>query len=244
MAALATSEPYITGKYNRRTVFRYKITLRSSPKSDLFSDESYYRIYESLRYRKHYAADSSLPQKFSVAFIMNANALDDALRNRTYIFRENLAINDAELKKLLEMPEAEKKDFIENELHLSIYIDGRPCRLEDFSFGKNIITVNYFSEHDEAAKVHDVDISFSMPQRRGISDFMVSISEPTYSPVIELSYPETEMEVKAFSFLNDCDDSSLENATHSVDSFEFNIQDKWIYPMSGVVFAINTSREN
>ena len=240
----AVMEPYITGKYNRRTVFRYKITLRSSPKSDLFSDESYYRIYESLRYRKHYAADSSLPQKFSVAFIMNANALDDALRNRTYIFQENLAINEAELKKLLDMPEAEKKDFIENELHLSIYIDGRPCRLEDFSFGKNIITVNYFSEHDEAAKVHDVDISFSMPQRRGISDFMVSISEPTYSPVIELSYPEAEMEVKAFSFLNDCDDSSLENATHSVDSFEFNIQDKWIYPMSGVVFAINTSREN
>lgn len=39
------------------------------------------------------------------------------------------------------------------------------------------------------------------------------------------------------------DDSSLESATHNIDSFEFNIQDKWIYPMSGVVFAINTEGE-
>ena len=41
----------------------------------------------------------------------------------------------------------------------------------------------------------------------------------------------------------DGEDSSLESATHNIDSFEFNIQDKWIYPMSGVVFAINTTRE-
>ena len=239
----AVMEPYITGKYNRRTVFRYKITLRNSPKSDLFGDRDYYRIYESLRYRKNYAVDSSLPQKFSVAFIMNDNELDSALRNRTYIFQENFVINAPELKKLLDMSEEEQREFIEKELHLSIYIDGKASRLEDFSFSENIITVNYFSEHNEAEKVHDVDISFSMPQRRGISDFMVSISEPTYSPVIELSYPEAEMEVKAFSFLNDCDDSSLEEATHNIDSFEFNIQDKWIYPMSGVVFAINTMRK-
>lgn len=239
----AVMEPYITGKYNRRTVFRYKITLRSGAKSDLFSDSDYYRVYESLKYRKYYSADCSLPQKFSVAFIMNDNALDDALRNRTYIFQENFSINAPELRMLLDMTEEKQRDFIEKELHLSIYIDGKLCRLEDFDFGENLILINYISEHDVSSKAHDVELSFSMPQRRGINDFMVSISEPTYSPVIELSYPETEMEVKAFSFLNDGEDSSLDQATHNIDSFEFNIEDKWIYPMSGVVFAINTSKD-
>ena len=102
-----------------------------------------------------------------------------------------------------------------------------------FDFGLEYIT------RDNIA----VDISFSMPQKRGVNDFMVSISEPTYAPDIELSYPDNEMEVKAFSFLNDCEDSSLEKATHNMDSFEFNLQNRWIYPMSGVVFAINTTRE-
>lgn len=239
----AVMEPYITGKYNRRTVFRYKITLKSSPKSNLFDDSNYFRIYESLRYRKNYSSDCSLPDRFSVAFIMNDNALDDALRNRTYIFQENFIINPSELHALLEMPKDRQREFIEKELHLSIYIDGKLCQLEDFSFSENIIIANYSSEHDVSVNVHDVDINFSMPQKRGVNDFMVSISEPTYSPVIELSYPETEMEVKAFSFLNDGEDSSLDSATHNIDSFEFNIQDKWIYPMSGVVFAINTSRD-
>ena len=239
----AVMEPYITGKYNRRSMFRYKITLKNGQKSDLFDDRDYFRIYESLRYRKNYSGDCTLPQKFSVAFIMNDNALDEALRNRTYIFQENLLINPAELKKLLEMPTAEKRDFIEKELHLSVYVDGKLCTLEDADFGENIILANYVSEHDPAAKVHDIDLNFSMPQKRGVNDLMISISEPTYSPVIELSYPETDMEVKAFSFLNDGEDSSLDSATHNIDSFEFNIQDKWIYPMSGVVFAINTTRE-
>ena len=239
----AVMEPYITGKYNRRTMFRYKITLRSSPKSELFSDKDYFRIYESLRYRKNYSGDYSLPNKFSVAFIMNDNALDDALRNRTYIFQENFIINAPELQALLDMTKDKQREFIEKELHLSIYIDGKISKLSDFSFSKNLIIANYVSEHDISVKAHDIDINFSMPQRRGVNDFMVSISEPTYSPVIELSYPETEMQVKAFSFLNDCEDSSLEKATHNIDSFEFNIQDKWIYPMSGVVFAINTTRE-
>ena len=239
----AVMEPYITGKYNSRSMFRYKITLRSSAKSELFADVDYFRINESLKYRKNYSGGSFLPSKFSVAYIMSDSALDDALRNRTYIFQEKLVINPPELQELLDMTQEQQREFIEKELHLSIYIDGKHAALEDIVFGENLITVNFSSEHDVSLKEHDVDISFSMPQKRGVNDFMVSISEPTYAPDIELSYPDNEMEVKAFSFLNDCEDSSLEKATHNVDSFEFNLQNRWIYPMSGVVFAINTTRE-
>ncbi len=238
----AVMEPYITNKYNRRTMFRYKITLRNSPKNALFDDERYFRIYESLRYRKCYSEGGALPEKFSVAFLMNDNALDEALRNRTYIFQENLLIDLPELKQILGMSKSEQRGFIENELHLSIYIDGKLCELSDFCFDEGNIILNYSSSHDEAKKDHDIDISFSMPQKRGMNEFLVSITEPTFSPVIELSYPESDMKVKAYAFLNDGEDGSLERATHNVDTFEFNVRDKWIYPMSGVVFAIDTSK--
>ena len=86
---------------------------------------------------------------------------------------------------------------------------------------------------------HSVEISFAMAQSKGHSEFLVSINEPTYAPIIQLSYPENSMSVKAYSFLNDGDESSVERATHNVGTYEFCIQNKWIYPVGGVVFVID-----
>ena len=86
---------------------------------------------------------------------------------------------------------------------------------------------------------HSIEISFAMPQAKGRSEVLVSIGEPTYSPIIQLSYPETLMTVKAFSFLNEAKGASIEQASHNSGNYEFCIQDKWIYPMSGVVFVID-----
>ncbi len=241
--------PYITNNYNIRTYYKYSITLREYKESELFSDEKYIKVYEDLKFSKKYLNDNNLPQSFHVAFITANHELDSALRNQTYIFQENLSVGKEELQWMLSLEKSEQKRFIINDMQLSLYVDNRLAEIADVSFSEAGIDIEFKSYHNNREErengkyyqktEHMVEISFTMPQLKGHSEFLVSINEPTYAPLIQLSYPEDIMQVRAYSFLNDGDDSSVERATHNVGTYEFCVQNKWIYPVGGVVFAID-----
>lgn len=246
--------PYITNSYNIRTYFKYSIILRNYENNPDFPKEKYMKVYEDFKFTKKYINDENLPQDFHVGFITANHELDTALRNQNYIFQENLSIDKAEMDKLLALePEKQKKTVLE-EMQLSVYIDNLKAEITGVSFSPAGIDISLHSEHItrtlkkfapgtvgkyDYKTEHSVEISFAMPQIKGHSEFLVSINEPTFAPIIQLSYPETTMSVKAFSFLNDGDESSVERATHNIGTYEFCIQNKWIYPVGGVVFVID-----
>lgn len=235
----AVIEPYITKKYSIRHFFKYTIILRDYLNNPMFDSAKYLKVYEDLKYKKSYIGNNNLGNEVSVAFILKDHLLDEALRNQKFIFQENLLINDAEMQQLMALSESDKLSFVEKEMQFSIYIDEMQCKIKNVSISNDAIVIAFDSAHDAKQNLHSVDISFAMPQAKGRSEILVSINEPTYSPIIQLSYPEATVSAKAFSFLNDGNESSLEQATHNAGNYEFCIQDKWIYPMSGVVFVID-----
>ncbi len=246
--------PYITNSYNIRTYFKYSIILRDYENSPIFPKERYMKVYENFKFTKKYINDENLPQDFHLGFFTVNHELDSALRSQNYLFQENLSIDEAEMQKMLaDDPERRKKAIIE-EMQISVYIDDLKAEMTDVSFSPAGIDIAFHSEHVtktlkkftpgtvgkyDYKTEHSVEISFAMAQVKGHTEFMVSINEPTFAPIIQLSYPETTMKVKAFSFLNDGDESSVERATHNVGTYEFCIQNKWIYPVGGVVFVID-----
>lgn len=233
--------PYITNRYNVRRFFKYSITLRDYTDNALFSSDKYMKVYENLKFQKTYISSEPLENIFHISFLRANHELDSALRKQTYIFQENLLIDSAEIQALLALSSEEQMAFAKDEMRIMVYIDGTPAKLCSTSFGENGLDVELHSDHSREVRDHSIEISFTMPQKKGHSEFFVSVNEPTFSPMIQLSYPEDSMQVKAFSFLNDGDESSLDNASHSVGCYEFCIQDKWIYPVSGVVFTIDNN---
>lgn len=246
--------PYITNSYNTRTYFKYSIILRDYENSPIFDKKRYMKVYEDFKFTKKYINNENLPQDFHVGFITSNHELDSALRNQDYIFQENLSIDDKEIQMFLATDPKEWKKLVMEEMQLTVYIDDIKAEITDVDFSPAGIDIALHSDHvtkptrryaNAAAEKsvskaeHTVEISFAMAQLKGHSEFMVSINEPTFAPIIQLSYPETTMNVKAFSFLNDGDESSVERATHNVGTYEFCIQNKWIYPVGGVVFVID-----
>lgn len=246
--------PYITNSYNIRTYFKYSIILRDYEDSPIFEKKRYMKVYEDFKFTKRYINEDNLAQDFHVGFITANHELDTALRNQNYIFQENLSIDQQEIDKLLEMSKDQWFETVVEEMQLSVYIDNLKAEITDVNFSSAGIDVAFHSEHinktlkkftpGEVGKYdykteHSVELSFAMAQVKEHTEFLVSINEPTYAPIIQLSYPETSMKVNAYSFLNDGDESSVESATHNVGTYEFCIQNKWIYPVGGVVFVID-----
>lgn len=231
-------EPYLNMHYNIRRFFRYSVTLRDYTGNPLFPSERYMRVYEDLKYKKHYIGDNTLEQHFQLGFFVNNDELDRELHGQTYLFRENLTLDSSELSTMAAWPQDTQTDFVEKEMSLRVFVDDAPCLLQQVSITQNGILVDFLSGHDTGKRELKIEIMFNMPQRKGYSEFLVSIGEPTYSPNIQLSYPESTMQVTMFPFLNDGDECLVQNAMRNTGSCDIYLQDKWVYPMSGVVFIV------
>lgn len=248
--------PYISNTYNIRTYYKYSITLRHYDEAGLFPGDRYIKVYEDLKFRKKYIHGENLPQSLHIGFIAANHELDLALRNQSYLFQENLCIDQKEMALLLNLEKEEQLKFITQEMRLTLYVDNCKAEVQNVSITPFGFDIECYSPHSNTLPKdksensrsfgkydhkteHTVEISFAMPQLKGHSEFLVSINEPTYSPLIQFSYPENSMKVNAYSFLNDGDESSVEKATHNIGTYEFCIQNKWIYPVGGVVFVID-----
>ena len=235
-------EPYLEMQYNIRRFFRFNITLRDYDSDPLFPSDRYMRVYEDLTYKKHYIGDNVLPQVFQIGFFVNNEELDKELHEQTYLFRENLKIRPSELETLTALPESEQLAFVANQMSLNVFINDVKCELQQVTITANGIQVALRSTHDETDRNLKVEVMFNMPQLKGYSEFLVSISEPTYSPMIQLSYPESTMNVTMFPFLNDGAECMVQNAMRNTGSCDIYLQETWVYPMSGVVFIVEDKK--
>ncbi len=231
-------EPYLEMQYNFRRFFRYNIILRDYEDDPLFPSDLYMRVYEDLTYKKHYIGDNGLPNVFQVGFFVNNEELDRELHGQTYLFRENLKIRSNELDALTALSPSDQLEFIMNQMSLNVFIDDVKCKIQNVDITRKGIQVSFLSGHNETEKTLKIEVMFNMPQLKGHSEFLVSISEPTYSPMIQLSYPESSMSVTMFPFLNDGAECMVQNAMRNTGSCDIYLQETWVYPMSGVVFIV------
>ena len=200
------------------------------------------RVYEDLKYKKHYVGENKLLKNFCVGFFVNNEELDKEFHGQTYLFRENLKIDLEELKKLVAMSLAEQFEFVSHKMALNVFINDNKCAIKDVVIDNNGIQAVFVSEHDESDRDLSIEVVFNMPQLKGYSEFLVSINEPTYSPMIQLSYPESTMSVIMFPFLNDGAECLVQNAMRNAGSCDIYLQDKWLYPMIGVVFIVEDNK--
>ena len=247
-------DPYLTAEatYNIRSYFDYNIQLlHDIPKNDIFIPEDYFYLAETLQYNIYYLNDESvedLPSNFYAGFFFDNENLDYALRTGKekpgceeqipYIFRENLKIKQEDLDKIIALSPQELNDFFNSFIKLKIKIDNEPAEILKITADELGIKVLFHSNHLLNKECHSVRILFHMVQLWN-SEFQVALSDPTYSPKIQLSYQPDKMKVEMYSFFSDSIESSIGNALEK-DHGMYNVivTNKWIYPMSGMVFAI------
>ena len=141
------------------------------------------RVYEDLKYKKHYIGDNRLSQIFQLGLFVDNGELDKELHEQTYLFRENLKIRPSGAA----LSSTDQLHFVSNQMSLNVFIDDVKCEIQNVIITCNGIQVSFLSEHDEANQNLEIEMMFNMPQLKGYSEFLVSISEPTYSPMI--SFP-------------------------------------------------------
>lgn len=237
--AISALTPYIKSNYNLKKHFDYSITLWDYPMKAIFDSSQYMMISETLRFERHYLSAEILSSTFKIGFFVQNSDLDKNLRKNEFLLRESLSIHDADLKKLIHLPQQEKDNFVVNEMALKVFVDHIPCRVISISITDIGIEVELSSSHDRSKNSVYIDAAFCIPQMKGHTTFLASITEPTFGANIRFSYPRNLYKVTMFPFFNDLDDALVEESDRGVGTCDVHILNKWVYPMSGVVFDID-----
>ena len=238
--AINAVAPYIKSQYNLKKYFDYGISLWNYPAHSFFDDKDYMMVCETLRYEKQYISSAVLGHSFRIGFFFENKDLDKHLRKNEYLFREALSIYPQDLDRLIRLSAQEQMNFVTNEMVLKVFIDHAPCKIESVSITDIGIDIALSSTHERNKDTIYVDATFCMPQLKKRSTFLVSISEPTYGVDIRLSNPRNVYNVTMFPFFNDCEDALVDEADRGVGNCDVHIREKWVYPMSGIVFNIDT----
>jgi hypothetical protein len=238
--AISAIAPYIKSRYNLRKNFDYNITLVRDSVGEMFDPEHYITVKETLSYSKHYIASPTLGSTFYIGFFANNADLDKSLRGQDFLFREALTIRQEEMQKLIFMTDEQKREFVVNNMQLTVTIDKARCMIEKVSIDAHGIIVQLCSTHDVTQDTLFIKTAFCMPQLREEKVFLVSIGEPAYNVNVRFDYPRSTYNVEMYPFFSDSGDALVEDSNFGVGSYEICIRDKWVYPMSGIVFAIDT----
>ena len=230
--------PYILGRYNLKKYFNYNITLRESTVTPLFDAAEYITVNETLYYEKYFIASDPLGETFNVGFFTCNGDLDKNLRGQTFLFRESLAVHSEDLAKLCAMTDEEKIRFVTNDMCLKVYTSHHRCDVSSVSITDIGITVTLKAQQPVTDSKAYIEISFCMPRLRKEKIFLVSVTEPTYSVNVRFDYPRNVYNVDMYPFFNDSEDALVEDADRGVGACNINLRDKWVYPMSGIVFSV------
>ena len=230
--------PYIQGKYNLKKYFNYNITLRQDPVCALFDMPEYLTVNETLCYEKYFLATEPLGETFGIGFFVSNSDLDRQLRGQTFLVREGLTVRPEELQKLCSLSDEDKIRFVANDMRLKVYIDRSRCEITGVTIDDTGIVVTLHSDHKIKENMAYIDVAFCMPRLQTERIFLAAITEPTYSVNIRFDYPRSIYKVEMFPFFNDTEDALVEEADRGVGSCDVNLRDKWVYPMSGIIFAI------
>jgi len=245
-AVYGSIEPYLIYQHNIRSSFKYLIEIRNyKPETEkskawhtFFDASKYYKIKERFESKKILTGYAPQTKNFKIGFFSNLNELDNELKNQTYIFRENLSISVEDLDELSGMSDSEKIDYLNNSMNLQVFINESKAQIVNCTIDKNgIIAELKTDDYINSTMEVDLNVCFYMPQLKKNCEFLVSITEPTLSPEINLIYDENTMSVRTYPFLNEEADL-LTKATQMPG--EVSICPKgWIYPVKGVVFIVD-----
>lgn len=234
--------PYIQGRYNLKKYFTYNITLRNEHATVLFDKPEYLTMNETLCFEKHWIISEPLGETFSVGFFTSNSDLDKNLRGQSFLFRESLDIRQEELDHLCALSKEEKCRFVAEDMSLKIYIGHNRCEIEDADITADGIVVRMRSKKKLTGNTAYFEIAFSMPRLKSERIFLAAITEPTYSVNIRFDYPRSLYMVDMYPFFNDLEDALVEDVDRGVGLCDINLRDKWVYPMSGVVFHIESKK--
>lgn len=245
--AIGAIEPYISDRFDIRKDFTYYLEIRECNNVEGFANDKYMFMCENLSYELFYIVSAPIGSSVRVGFFVENATLDKALREEkvNYIMREGLDIDPEDFLIIREKRNNNKDlhDYIEKLFSPQLYIDDEMWQIKDIYVYDNKIDIEFCTPNnekkDKKAKSNKISLYFHMPQLKKHASFLASISQPTYSPIIRLSYPEENYEVKNFLFFNKTFGPSAEKAEQGIGYRNIQIKDKWVHPMSGVVFLID-----
>ncbi len=244
-AVYGAIEPYLIYQHNIRSLFEYTIEIRNfKPEQekdsswDMFEAPSYYKVKEKFSCRKLLTGYAPKTNVFKIGFFSNLSRLDNELKNQNFIFRENLCVSEQALERLSSKTDSEKLDYAVNSMKLNVFLNNIKAEVTHCSIDENGIiidlkTAEFINSNDEIK----LDIGFYMPQLKKNCEFLVSITEPTFEPKINLIYDENTMNVRTYPFLNEEADL-LERASQMPGEVSI-APTGWIYPIKGVVFIVD-----
>ncbi|MBQ3504398.1 MAG: hypothetical protein IJA75_06820 [Oscillospiraceae bacterium] len=241
--AKSSIKSYIDRCHNLKKYFSYNISFRDDPIRDLFDPKDYFCVNETLCFEKHYIKTEPLHQLFSIGFFVSHSELDKNLRGQDFLFREDLIIRPEELDALKNMTAEEKTAFVTTDMRLKVYIGHKRCEIADVTIGDAGIAVQLRAAQEIPESVAYYEIAFCMPRLRTDKNYLVAVTEPTYSVNIRFDYPRSTCNVVMYPFFNDAEDARVEDADRGIGSYDINLRDKWVYPMSGVVFNIEPKKQ-
>lgn len=234
-------KPYLKHDYNIRKNFEYKFVISEYTNDSIFSPDEYLKIQERLTYKKYYMTANVFDKRFKIGFFLEELELDSALKNHQFLFREDLKIHKKELDRMIAMDNTQRKSFVLEGMRLKVFINNIEAKLDDVVIDEAGILLDMScggdSSDGELLRDVTVEIGFIMPMLKSNCKILASISEPSYSPIIDLSYPEDKYKVTMLPFLNG--NTSSKDAMHYDGLCEIVVNDDWIMPMSGVAFLIS-----
>ena len=245
--ALGAVEPYISDKFDIRKDFTYYLEIRDCDNIEGFDNDKYMLMCENLSYELFYVVSEPICDTVHMGFFVENAALDKVLReeNVNYIMREGLDIAAEDFSIIREKSKdaAELQKYIDKLLAPQLYIDDEMWMIQNIIVSDNSIDIEFCGpdkkKQSGVVKSNKISLYFHMPQLKQNTSFLASITQPTYSPIIRLSYPEEKYDIKNYLFFNKTFGPSAEKAEQGVGSRNIQIKDKWVHPMSGVVFLIN-----
>ena len=214
--------------------------------------DEHFLVRESLSYEVRYKTekvrDWNSSDKLLIAFLFNNSDVDDKLRDRVCIFRENLNLTDELTKEVIERYASESKENIKELLGVDLFVfNGTRREKADLESAK-VDESGIFLEYDSSLYVREqleygIDITFEMPMiwRSLIS---VILSDITFSPTITLNYA-SNMNVEMIPFINleeECSTSNIHNPRQRC--YSLDLKDKWLFPISGMVFKVDKKKDH
>lgn len=244
--AIGAIEPYISDRFDIRKDFTYYLEIRACDNIEGFDSNKYMLMCENLSYELFYVVSKPIENSVKVGFFVENATLDKVLREEkvNYLMREGLDI-DPEDFLIIQEKSKNVKDlqyYIDKLFAPQLYIDDEMWLMQNVFVYNNGIDIEFGApdkrKRDIKVKSNKISLYFHMPQLKQRTSFLASIPQPTYSPIIRLSYPEEKYEVKNFLFFNKTFGPSAEKAEQGTGCRNIQIKDKWVHPMSGVVFII------
>jgi len=235
-------EPYVgENAHNMRTHFMYDIDIDACMSQDdigtsLLHRDDYFIVRESLSYTRVLAQGEDDLTKVNIGFFVESDHLSEELLGKTFLFRESLKILPKDLQKLINLNDDEKLAFVNSCFQMQLLVKSVEYHMVSCSI--TAIGIEMTMESPEPMRLHEypVLLGFRMPQQRRRSDFLVSVTEPTFAPEIIFRYKPHVTSVSTYTFMNE--DAQLLHLAGAIKGRVTINPAGWVYPVKGVVFIV------